>query len=176
MPIKALRAWLGVEQPAAAEHAPLRELIESLDQLEIGQAKHLARFAYLLGRIACADRDVSADETAIMERLVAEHGRLSGEQSVLVVGMAKSSNLMFGGTADFAVTKEFTEHSTYEEKLALARCLFAVAATDDAISLAEEAEIHRIVNQLRILPEDLMQLRVEHRDFLPGIKRANAKP
>jgi uncharacterized tellurite resistance protein B-like protein len=171
MPIKALRAWLGVDQPATPEHAPLRELIESLDRLEIGQAKHLARFAYLLGRVACADREVSAEETATMERLVAEHGRLTEDQSALVVGMAKTSNLMFGGTADFAVTKEFTDNSTYDDKLALARCLFAVAATDQSISLAEEAEIHRIVNQLRILPDDLMKLRVEHRAFLPGLTR-----
>ena len=55
------------------------------------------------------------------------------------------------------------------DKLALARCLFAVAATDASISLAEESEIHRILNQLRIDPRDLTALRVQHRKFLPGL-------
>jgi len=169
MPIKALRAWLGVDQPSTPDHAPLRDLIASLDRLDPERARYLARFAYLLGRIACADREVSAEEAATMERLVAEQGQLIEEQAVLIVGMAKTSNLLFGGTADFEVAREFAEHSTYPEKLALASCLFAVAATDAAISLAEEAEIHRIVNQLRILPDDLMRLRVLHKALLPGI-------
>ena len=35
--------------------------------------------------------------------------------------------------------------------------------------MAEETEIHRITNQLRILPEDLTTLRLQHRRFLPGL-------
>jgi hypothetical protein len=37
--------------------------------------------------------------------------------------------------------------------------------------MAEEAEIHRILNQLRILPQDLTTLRVEHGRYLPGRSR-----
>jgi uncharacterized tellurite resistance protein B-like protein len=129
----------------------------------------LARFAYLLGRVAHADRHVSAEETRAMESLVRDEGRIDPELAVLVVGLAKSSNLLFGGTADYLVAQEFAEAASYDEKLALARCLFAVAATDESISMAEEAEIHRIMNQLRIQPQDLTTLRVEHRKFLPGL-------
>jgi uncharacterized tellurite resistance protein B-like protein len=95
---------------------------------------------------------------------------------MLVVSLAKTSNLLFGGTADFIVAQEFAEHATYDEKLALGRCLFAVAATDASISMSEETEIHRITNQLRILPEDLTRLRVEHRPFLPGISPRKPGP
>ena len=56
----------------------------------------------------------------------------------------------------------------YAEKLALGRCLFTVASSDQAISLSEESEIHRIVNQLKILPQDLIKLRLLHGRFLPG--------
>ena len=41
--------------------------------------------------------------------------------------------------------------------------------TDAAISMAEEAEIHRIMTVLKIEPGDLMTLRLEHRRFLPGL-------
>jgi uncharacterized tellurite resistance protein B-like protein len=104
-----------------------------------------------------------------MEHLVTQEGGLAAEQATLVVALAKSSNTLFGGTADFQVAQEFAEAASYDEKLALARCLFAVASTDDAISMAEETEIHRITNQLKIEPADLTALRVQHRGYLPGL-------
>jgi len=139
--------------------------------LDPPRARHLARFAYLLGRVADADQHVSAAETAAMERLVLEEGKLSQDQAVLVVSLAKTSHLLFGGTADFEVAREFADSATYEEKLALARCLFAVAATEGSISMAEETEIHRILNQLKIQPPDLTALRVAHWKHLPGLTK-----
>lgn len=51
----------------------------------------------------------------------------------------------------------------------MARCLFAVAAADERISISEEAEVHRIANQLRIERPDLTAIRLQHRRFLPGM-------
>jgi uncharacterized tellurite resistance protein B-like protein len=169
MPLKTIRGWLGLEEAQAREQAPLRELIETLERIEPERARYLARFAYLLGRVAHADRSISAEETRAMETLVMEQAQLTADQAMVVVGLAKGSNLLFGGTADFMVAQEFAESATYEQKLALAHCLFAVASTDQAISMAEETEIHRITNQLRILPQDLTTLRLQHRQLLPGL-------
>jgi uncharacterized tellurite resistance protein B-like protein len=170
-PLQTIRSWLGLDRAEAApEQAPLRELVEALDRLDDNRARHLARFAYLLGRVAHADRHVTPEETRAMERLVRDEGQLTADQAMLVVSLAKSSNVLFGGTADFQVAQEFADTTSYDEKLALARCLFAVASSDDAISMAEETEIHRITNQLRIQPEDLTRLRLEHRRFLPGMR------
>ena len=172
MSVRQLLSWLGVDTaPDTPESAPLRELIETLDRLEPARARHLARFAYLLGRVAHADRHVSPEETRAMEALVVREGGLTADQATVVVGLAKTSNLLFGGTADYQVAMEFGEAATYEEKLSLGRCLFAVASSDQQISMAEETEIHRILNQLRILPEDLTKLRVEHGRYLPGRPR-----
>jgi hypothetical protein len=96
---------------------------------------------------------------------------LSDEQAMVVTQLAKTSNLLFGGTANFLVAREFSALATYEQKLALMRCLFAVSATDESISLAEEGEIHRIANELRIDQPDLTALRVSHRRYLPGMSR-----
>ena len=38
--------------------------------------------------------------------------------------------------------------------------------------MAEETEIHRILNQLKIQPTDLTALRVAHRSHLPGLRPA----
>lgn len=168
MPFKTLMSWLGVEEQAAPEHTPLRDLINSLDRLEPDRARHLARFAYLLGRVALADRHANEAEIRAMEGLVTQQAQLTPEQATMVVGLAKTSNLLFGGTADYDVAREFAAAATYDEKLALASCLFKVASSDQAISLSEETEIHRIVNQLKILPQDLIRLRVQHGKFLPG--------
>lgn len=104
-----------------------------------------------------------------METLLIQEGALTADQAMLVVSLAKTSNLLFGGTADFAITQEFADAATYDEKLALVRCLFAVSSIDHAISMAEETEIHRIANQLRIDRSDLTTLRVAHRQYLPGL-------
>jgi uncharacterized tellurite resistance protein B-like protein len=163
--------WLGLERTAPPEQSPLRAVIDALDRLEPNRAQHLARFAYLLGRVAHADRHFSEEETRAMEVLVVAQGGLTPDQALLVVSLAKTSNLLFGGTADFEVAREFGESASYDEKLALARCLFAVASSDESISMAEETEIHRITNQLKIDPPDLTALRVANRRYLPGLSK-----
>ena len=62
--MRSIAAWLGLEKSRTAEDAPLREVVEALDRLEPDRARYLARFAYLLGRVAYADRHVAAEETA----------------------------------------------------------------------------------------------------------------
>jgi uncharacterized tellurite resistance protein B-like protein len=171
MPFKSVRAWLGVDTPEKEAFAPLRETLEALDHLEPDRARFLAAFAYLLGRVAHADLNVSTAETRAMEALVQEQGRLARDQAMVVVQLAKTSNLLFGGTANYLVAREFSELATYDQKIALLRCLFALSATDQAISTAEESEIHRIAKELRIDQADLVALRVAHARHLPGLSR-----
>jgi uncharacterized tellurite resistance protein B-like protein len=171
MPLNALRAWLRPDAPDTPDPVPLRETLEALEHLEPSRARYLAAFAYLLGRVAHADQHVSPAETAAMETLVREEGQLTPDESMVVIQLAKTSNLLFGGTANFLIAREFSQLATYEQKLSLMRCLFAVSASDEAISMAEEGEIHRIANELRIDHPDLVALRVAHGRHLPGIRR-----
>jgi len=172
MPLKSIRAWLGIQTDQEQDFAPLRQTLDALEHLEPDRARVLAAFAYLLGRVADADQHVSSAETRAMEGLVQEQGAITQDQAMLVVQLAKSSNLLFGGSANFLVARQFADLATYDEKLALMRCLFAVAATDDAISMTEEGEIHRIANELRIEQKDLVALRLSHQRHLPGLSRS----
>ena len=169
MPLSSIRTWLGMDGADDGEVAPLRETLAALDHLEPDRARYLSAFAYLLGRVAHSDQHTSEEETSAMEALVQEHGQLPQDQAMVVVQLAKTSNLLFGGTANFLVARKFSELATYDQKLALMRCLFAVSATDDSISMAEEGEIHKIARELKIEPPDLTALRVAHRKHLPGI-------
>jgi uncharacterized tellurite resistance protein B-like protein len=170
MPLKSLRSWLGVDAPhAKQDFAPLRDTLDALDHMEPDRARFLAAFAYLLGRVAHADQHVSPEETRTMEELVRKEGHLSDDQAMVVTQLAKTSNLLFGGTANFLVAREFSGMASYEQKLDLMHCLFAMSATDESISLAEEGEIHKIARELGISQPDLVALRVSHQRHLPGI-------
>lgn len=171
MPLKSLRSWLGLDKAAASDVAPLRDTLDALDHLEPERARFLSAFAYLLGRVAHADMHVSDAETRTMEAIVREEGQLSQEQAMVVVQLAKTSNLLFGGTANFIVAREFSALATYEQKLSLMRCLFSLSAAHDGISTSEESELHRIANELRVEQHDLTALRVAHRTHLPGLSR-----
>ena len=48
-----------------------------------------ASFAYVMSRAANANLDISAEETAVMEQFVLQHGGLDEPQAILVVEMAK---------------------------------------------------------------------------------------
>jgi uncharacterized tellurite resistance protein B-like protein len=170
--VQSLRAWLGLDKPAeqpGREPQALGPLVQALDALDPDRARYLAAFAYLLGRVAHADQHVTPTETAAMERAVSQHGGLAPEQAALVVRLAQSSNLLFGSTAHFNVAREFERLAAYEDKLALLKCLFAVSAAESGISMAEEAEIHRVANELRVDRDDLIRLRLAFREHLPGL-------
>ena len=167
---KTLQAWLGLaETPEVPDLAPLRELLEALDRLEPSRAQFLARFAFLLGRVARADEQISEEEARAMEIVLIEQAHLPTAQAMLVVNLARTSKQMFSATTDFTVTQEFADAASYEERLGLAHCLFAVAGSDERISAAEEAELHRIANQLRISKPDLTKIRLLYRPMLPGL-------
>ncbi|HJQ85026.1 MAG TPA: TerB family tellurite resistance protein [Candidatus Binatia bacterium] len=168
-----LRRFLGLGSPAAdgaAETATVRRIVAALERLDPGAARYIARFAYVLGRVAHADRETTAEETGVMERLVMQHG-LPEEQAVLVVQIAKSQNLLLGATEDYLVTREFAREATREQKLALLACCFAVSAADRDVSGVEEAEIRQIASELGLEHADFIAARLVHREHLAVLKR-----
>lgn len=168
-----LRRFLGLDgsAPSDGETESVRRIVEALDRMEPEAARRLARFAYVLGRVARADLATSPEETRTMEQLVQERGKLSEAQAVVAVQIAKSQNALFGGTDDYLVTRELAQSTTREEKLTLLDCCFAVSAADRDISAEEEVELRQIVAELGLAPSDLAAARSTHREFLAVLKR-----
>ncbi|HWP66994.1 MAG TPA: TerB family tellurite resistance protein [Candidatus Limnocylindria bacterium] len=173
-----LLRFLGLGTPDGAgdgaELASVRRIIDALERMDPDGARRLARFAYVLGRVAHADSAVGAEETRAMERILMDRGRLSEAQAALVVQIAKSQNALFGGTDDYLVTREFAAGATREEKLALLDCCFAVSAADRAIGGEEEVELKQIATQLGLTQADLVAARGAYRDYLAVLKRPGA--
>jgi uncharacterized tellurite resistance protein B-like protein len=171
--------WLGLggdaPRPATSETETVRKIIERLDALEPHQARYIAAFAYVLGRVANADRQVTPDELRAIEQLVARHGDLPEAQAVLVVQIARAQNVMFGGTENFLVTREFASIATPQQKLALLDAAFAVSAAQAGVSTVEENEIARIADELLLSHGDYIAVRSRYRDRLNVLRRPGAE-
>ena len=158
-----------------AETETVRKIVHALDELDEERAKYVASFAYILGRVAHADLDISEDETRAMERIVVERGGLPEEQAVVAVQIAKTQNKLFGGTEDFLVTREFNSLASREQKLALLDCLYAVSAADQGISTVEDNEIGKIASELKLSRNDVVGIRSAYSDSLNVLKDKGAE-
>lgn len=148
----------------------VQRIAASLQELPAQEARYLAAFAYLLGRVASADHGVLPAETSAMVHLVREEGGLTEPQAAMVVEIAQRQNTLFRGTEDFRVAQEFRELATDDQRVALLRCLFAVSAADAAIVTAEDNEIRRISMELKVPYEDFIRARAAMRDKLAVLR------
>ena len=155
---------------AGGETETVRRIAARLESLPAGRARHLAAFAYVLARVAHADLEIDASESAEMERLVAELGGLAGAEAALVVEIAKSQARLLGGTENYVVTREFRRGATREERARLLECVYAVAAADGTISSVENVECGRIADELGFTREEALALRSAYRDKLSVLK------
>ncbi len=153
------------EAQSSSDTETVRRISRQLDLLDPGEARYLAAFAFVLARVANSDMEISEDENRRMEEVVREVGGLTEAQAVLVVQIAKSQQLLKGGTENYLVTREFNRISDRDQKERLLHCLFEVSAADDSISLVEESEVRRIATELKF----------DHREFSAIRSLYNAK-
>lgn len=161
--------WLGLERPSA-EREVLDSVLDVLEHLEPQRARYVAGFAYLLGRVAGADSHITEDEASVMKRLIVEEGMLSEQEAQAVVRLALEDNRRFGGTHNLIVTRDFAAVTTADQRLGLLRCLFAVSAADASVQVAEDNEIRRISQELRIEHGDFVRARMEVREHLAVLR------
>jgi len=152
------------------ETETVRKIVQKLENLPEDQARYIAAFAYLLSRAARADMEISAQETAVIERIVMKEGGLSEDLAIIVVQMAKIQSQLFGATEDYLVTREFERMATQEQKLALLECLFAVTAADENITSAEDNVVRQISSELRLPHSHYIAARLGFREHLAVIK------
>ena len=177
--MKLIRDWLGQSSPAPtaseSENETIREITRKLDQLPVEQARYMATFAYILGRAAHADLDISEEETRAMEEILVREGELAPDLAIIVVQMAKSQNLLFGGTENYLVTREFKKMSTQGQRKNLLQCLFAVSSSDDSISVVEDNEIRQVSKELGITHSELISIRSSFREYLAVLRKSEQK-
>lgn len=180
--IESLWALLGMQQKTARgkKHVPahampetesVRKIVTALEHLEPAEARYLAAFAYLLSRIATADRGTSEQETRVIEGILRDKGNLTGEQAALVAEIARNQTALFGSTENFLVGREFDRLATRDQKVALLHCLYAVSAADKSISSIEDHEIRKISREVKLDHEDYIGVRLAYREHLEVLKK-----
>ncbi len=161
MSILELFGWRGdrkaqAPEASSADTETVRKIAAELDRLDPEKARFIAAFAYILSRVARADLQISDEELRKMEQVVQDKGGLEEAQAVMVVQMAKTQSILFGGVENFLVTREFDKIATREQKIALLHCLFGVSSADNSISSAEDTTIRAIADELHL----------DHADFI----------
>jgi uncharacterized tellurite resistance protein B-like protein len=167
---------LGHDAPAGGETETARRVVAALERMEPHVARHVACFAYVLGRVAGADRGASPEETRVMERIVMERGGLTAEQAATVVQIAQRQQALFGGTEDYLVTREFASGATREQKQALLDCCMAVAAADADVSVPEDDTVREIASELGLSHADFVAARTSYREYLAVLKTPSGTP
>ena len=148
----------------------VRRIVRELEALPPERARFLASFAYVLTRAASADLEIAAVEMAAIERLIAEYGGLPPAQAVLVAEMARTQSLLYGGTEDYLVTRQFRELSTPEERIALLRCCYLVGVADDTITASESDTLQEIAKELDLDRPTVNAIRNEFASKLSAIQ------
>ena len=151
----------------------VRRIAAKLERLDPHRAKYLAAFAYVLARIANADLEIDAAETAEMERSLAAISDLSESEIALAIEIAKSQARLLGGTENYVVTREFRKISTLEQRGQLLQCLYAVAAADGTITSIESSEIVGIAEELGFTRMQANALKSQYRDKLSVLQISN---
>jgi len=150
-----------VKDTAAAATDGVQHILEGLEHLPAEQSRYVAAFAYVLGRAAHADRDISEQEMQRMQEVLVRIGGLQAEVATLAVQAAAHRNELFGATDNFVVTREFRDVSTIEQRRELLDGAFAITAADDSISSAEEATVRQIATELGFSDPDYLGVRAK---------------
>lgn len=155
----------------ARDTETVRRIAGQLDALPIDRARYLAAFAYILTRAAAADLEISEIESRAIERLVSEYGNLPEAQAILVAQIARNQSLLYSGTEDYLVTRQFRELASAEDRLALLRCCYLVGAADETITAQESDTLQQIARELDIEREAVNVIRNEFAPKLAAIQR-----
>jgi uncharacterized tellurite resistance protein B-like protein len=162
----------GNAKPEDRDTETVRRIAGQLDALPVDRARFLAAFAYILTRAAAADMEISEIESRAIERLVGEYGGLPEAQAILVTQIARNQSLLYSGTEDYLVTRQFRDLSSAEDRLSLLRCCYLVGAADDTITAQESDTLQEIAKELDIERDAVNVIRNEFAPKLSAIQAA----
>ncbi len=163
-------ASLTAASTAAGDTATVRRIVARLEAMPPERARLVASAAYTLARAAHADLEISADETAVMERELQTHGAIDEATAVLVTEMAKLQARTVGGTEDYVVTREFTTLASEQLRMDVLRACFAVGAASGTISAEESATLNQIASELKLDTAVISSIRSEFHDRLTSVR------
>jgi uncharacterized tellurite resistance protein B-like protein len=139
------------DSPSAELAAEIRGALQHIESLDRCSDGYLAGLAFILHRVAAADRDISEREVERMERILVEHASLTQPEAVLTVEMAKHRCRAADCGHSYDASRHLRALLGPGERERLHRFLESVAAADGQVRPSEQAAVRQIAAELGLL-------------------------
>lgn len=139
------------DRPSAALAAEIRGALQHIESLDRCSDGYLASLAFILHRVAAADRDISEREVERMESILVEHAALTQPEAVLTVEMAKHRCRAADCGHSYDASRHLRALLGPGESARLHRFLESVAAADGQVRPSEQAAVRQIAAELGLL-------------------------
>jgi uncharacterized tellurite resistance protein B-like protein len=142
------------DRPSVELAAEIRGALQHIESLDRSSDGYLASLAFILHRVAAADRDINEREVERMERILVEHAALSQPEAVLTVEMAKHRCRAADCGHSYDASRHLRALLGPGERARLHRFLESVAAADGQVRPTEQAAVRQIAAELGLLGGD----------------------
>ena len=145
-------------------------LMEKLVHLEPEEVKRITGYAGMLGRIAYADMEISDVEIDRMKQILSTELKLSPSHVALLVSLLVEHRVQLFSVEDHFYHRIINESCSFDEKMALMKVLFGLAAADGSISKEEDAALFTASKSLRLSHRDFIAVRRQFATYLDVLK------
>lgn len=170
MPLARILTAIGLQSDGAPTNGEpfLRRLHAQLRRLGADRLEYLTGFAGELARVANVDDGISAAEATLIKSQLAQNG-LTADEAGVVLDLLRHEMDVLHALQNHVLNRAVNKHASAADKEALIDSLYAVAATDDPVSDAEEREIRRIADALLVPHSVQMRVRARYRDRIVAL-------
>jgi uncharacterized tellurite resistance protein B-like protein len=170
---------LGMSKQERGGDPELGLLFEHIERIladgSAAEIKLVTGFAGLLGKVAYADIEVTAEESdRIRDVLGAELGLGPGPVARIAELLEQERARLFT-IEDYIYTRLVNEVADREQKLALLRAMFAIAAADGSVRDREEQVIRIATKGLLLSHRDFIDARQQFRDHLAVLRKEDRR-
>lgn len=165
---------LGIRKQTRAGRDELGTLFTGIERIvgerPIDEIKLITGYAGLLGRVACADLEITDDEIARMRRVLTGALGLGGGEVDAIVEILLLHRVQLLSLEDHFYARLINDVADRPHKLKLLRALYEVAAADGSVREREDQEIRVISRALLLSHGDFIEARREFRDQLAVLR------
>jgi uncharacterized tellurite resistance protein B-like protein len=151
MPDDPVRTECTGERP---DPAVVRTAVRRLQCLERGVADGAEALAFLLCRVADADRCVSTEESACIEGILAALEYIEEDQAVLLAEIAKHRERLADCASAYRISRSLRERTSPLELATLLDRLVQVAAADGRVTAEEAGVVRQVAAELGFTRDD----------------------
>jgi len=146
----------------------LKQIENALGEYPENEAKYIAAFALVLGRVAYADNEITDKERAKMKTILSEKFNFS-EAKVLLVSNLACERIIKSELENHIVLRHLNAQTSNPQKIEILKSLFQLAAEDD-ISEKENADIQLVSKAFGFSHREYIDIRSEYKEHLAVLR------